>query len=288
MEQLLEIIGLIQNETEKHANTKLRVATALRLLLNEIEGKVSTEDGKTLTSNDFTNELKVKLEGLQNADLTPYLQKGDYNGTAQELKTAIDNINKILTSDNANLDTLQEIVDFIEVNKSTLETLGIDNITGLRRELENKANKTHNHNDLYYGKNEVDTKVSAKAELAHTHNWTEITGKPDLLPEAPEDAKDYILNRGLWKAFNGIQWRELQNSERLNDIKETAILGVFNSTLVTEARDFPHNESRGGVVFSLPMTLVPSSLTVFHLFLSVGTQNGGDYLNDARIYLRTQ
>ena len=35
-------------------------------LTNELETKVDKEPGKTLTSNDFTNALKQKLEGLQN------------------------------------------------------------------------------------------------------------------------------------------------------------------------------------------------------------------------------
>lgn len=105
--------------------------------------------------------------------------------------------------------------------------------------------------------------------------------------DAPSDNNGYIRKNGLWELFNGIKWRELQNSERLNDVKELGILGVFNSALVTEARDFPHNESRGGVVLCLPMTLNASTLTIFQLFLSVGTKNGGDYLNESRIYLRS-
>ena len=35
------------------------------------------------------------------------------------LKDLIDAINTLLTSDNTNLDSLQEVVDFIEANKST-------------------------------------------------------------------------------------------------------------------------------------------------------------------------
>jgi len=54
------------------------------------------------------------------------------------LKGFIDNINTLLTSDETNLDTLQEIVDFIELNKATLDTLGIANIAGLENALDLK------------------------------------------------------------------------------------------------------------------------------------------------------
>ena len=54
------------------------------------------------------------------------------------LKDLIDAINTLLTSDNTNLDSLQEVVDFIEANKSTLDTLSISNIAGLQAALDAK------------------------------------------------------------------------------------------------------------------------------------------------------
>ncbi len=58
-----------------------------------------------------------------------------------QLKALIDNIETLLNSDNINLDTLQEIVDFIELNRATLETLGIGNIAGLQPALDSKVDK---------------------------------------------------------------------------------------------------------------------------------------------------
>ena len=55
------------------------------------------------------------------------------------LKQYIDNINSILTSDDTTLDELQEVVDFIKANKSTLDSLGIANIAGLQTALDNKV-----------------------------------------------------------------------------------------------------------------------------------------------------
>ncbi len=58
---------------------------------------------------------------------------------------AINAINSLLQSDNADLDTLQEVVDFIELVKSTQDTLAISNIAGLSSALSGKASLTHYH-----------------------------------------------------------------------------------------------------------------------------------------------
>jgi len=54
------------------------------------------------------------------------------------LKTAIDDINTLLSSDDATLDELQEVVNFIKLNKTTLDTLAIANISGLQTALDGK------------------------------------------------------------------------------------------------------------------------------------------------------
>ena len=57
------------------------------------------------------------------------------------LKTYIDNINSLLLSDNVGLNELQELVDFIEINRDTLETLTIGSIAGLQTALDSKVDK---------------------------------------------------------------------------------------------------------------------------------------------------
>lgn len=57
------------------------------------------------------------------------------------LKGYIDSINTLLTSDNLDLNSLQEVVDFIEANKTTLDTLTISNIAGLQTALDSKVDK---------------------------------------------------------------------------------------------------------------------------------------------------
>lgn len=91
--------------------------------------KVNKEDGKGLSTNDFTNEHKQKLEGLQPTDVSGLLPKGGYDGTGQELKDAIDGlqtkmqqVETTLSVDDTDFDTLQEIATQVKSNKN-LETL---------------------------------------------------------------------------------------------------------------------------------------------------------------------
>lgn len=58
------------------------------------------------------------------------------------LKGFIDAINSLLASDEVSLDELQEVVDFIQLNRSDLDALGIANIAGLQNALDAKAAST--------------------------------------------------------------------------------------------------------------------------------------------------
>lgn len=214
MTAIENIINQIENETRRFGNTKTRVAAVLRLikaklvelfsgkldkgryagtaddLNNAIGNKVDKVPGKILSSNDFTNELRTKLEGLQNVDISQLLPKGGYTGTAQNLKELIDNIMRILQSPDTELDELREIVAFIKQNKRTLDTLGISNIAGLQDALNGKAPTDHNHDDRYsrlgHTHSEYALRTHTHSEYApknHRHNWDDIDGKPEMVTE---------------------------------------------------------------------------------------------------------
>ena len=199
------IINQIEGETQNRGNTKTRIAAVLRLLRDKIERLFSTKldkgsytgtaddlrtsidrkvdkvPGKVLSSNDFTNELRTKLEGLRNVDISGLLPKGGYTGTAQSLKDLIDNIMRILQSPDTELDELREIVAYIKQNKRILDTLGISNIAGLQDALNGKAPTGHNHDDRY---SRLGHTHSEYAYRTHRHNWDDIDGKPALATEA--------------------------------------------------------------------------------------------------------
>ena len=103
---------------------------------NLFDKKVDKEEGKGLSANDFTNEHKQKLEGLQPTDVSGLLPKGGYDGTGQQLKEAIDGlqtkmqqVETTLSVDDTAFDTLQEIATQVKSNKNldTLLTGKVDN-----------------------------------------------------------------------------------------------------------------------------------------------------------------
>ena len=92
--------------------------------------KVDKEEGKGLSANDFTNEHKQKLEGLQPTDVSGLLPKGGYEGTGQQLKEAIDGlqtkmqqVETTLSVDDTAFDTLQEIATQVKSNKNLEQLL---------------------------------------------------------------------------------------------------------------------------------------------------------------------
>lgn len=83
-------IRLIRNETVEGGNTKERIAETFDNIVAELESKVNKVPGKKLTTEDFTTELRQKLEGLQQVDTSGLLPKGTYTGNASSLKSDID------------------------------------------------------------------------------------------------------------------------------------------------------------------------------------------------------
>lgn len=97
---------------------------------NLFDKKVDKEEGKGLSSNDFTNEHKQKLEKLQPTDVSGLLPKGGYDGTGQQLKEAIDGlqtkmqqVETTLSVDDTDFDTLQEIATQVKSNKNLEQLL---------------------------------------------------------------------------------------------------------------------------------------------------------------------
>lgn len=180
----VEINGVVYDNptAAQEALTRLTFNQNRPVLLDKslkdlILGAVQKIPGKKLTTEDFTTELRTKLEGLQQVDTSGLLPKGGYTGTAQDLKNLIDAINRILQSDDTDLDQLQEIVTYIKQNKHILSTLGISNIAGLVDALAAKADKNHHHDERYAAKTHTHSEY---AHRTHRHNWDDIDRKPNF------------------------------------------------------------------------------------------------------------
>jgi hypothetical protein len=117
-----------------------------------------------------------ELQQLINRRLTPSLTENDPTKFAAakavyDLKQAINNINSLLTSDESTLDSLQEIVDYIQINKNDLESLNIAAISGLQTALDAKSN-SHSH---------------PYAATVHGHTISDVAGLQAALNSAGDD-----------------------------------------------------------------------------------------------------
>lgn len=227
------------------------------------DGKVDKEDGKGLSANDYSDEEKGKLHDTANKVAVNMTVTGD--------------VNKILTLTFADGTTL----------KAPFKDLAIDNIADIKLNSLNFNTQTGVLTGVRSDGQELTVDLDGRYALtSHTHSYNDLEDKPVLLPEAPTDGKHYMRSNSTWKAFEGLQFRELQ-LENLNDIKEFGFYGKYNSPEVTTARNYPHDALRGGHLLVLPMTESPSTLTVFQVFFSAGTQNADTYTSVGRIFFRT-
>ena len=254
MRAIENIIQQIEGETRTGGNTKERVGAVLRLLkgkleqflnlfsekldkgnyegtandlANAIDRKVDKVPGKILSSNDFTNELRRKLEGLQQIDVSALLPRGNFSGTAQDLKDLIDNLTRILQSPDTELDELREIVAYIKQNKHILSTLGIDNIAGLRDALNGKAPNDHHHDDRYSRLGHTHTEY---AHRQHQHNWDDILRKPNNLATT-QNIADAINNIQIGGRNYILKSKEERYKEYKGTVEDYIIYQIIGGTL---------------------------------------------------------
>ena len=113
--------------------------------ITEFGDVTSAGSGAIITTTERNNLTNLNTNALLHADVVDNVTTttADVPLSANQgkvLKDLIDAINTLLTSDNVNLDSLQEVVDFIEANKSTLDNLSISNVAGLQAALDAKQN----------------------------------------------------------------------------------------------------------------------------------------------------
>ena len=83
MGQIEEIIGLIKGEQIEGGNTKERVSEVLTLIAEEIAKKIDKEEGKGLSSNDYTNTDKENLDKALNGVVKGFSMHNTSNGDIQ-------------------------------------------------------------------------------------------------------------------------------------------------------------------------------------------------------------
>ena len=87
-------------------------------LVTLAQGKVDKEAGKGLSTEDFTTELKTKLEGIP-SDLTTQLST--ITGNVSQLQTDLDTAEGNITTLQSSMSSVEGNIDTIEGNVSTLQ-----------------------------------------------------------------------------------------------------------------------------------------------------------------------
>ena len=178
------------------------ITTAERITLNSVPSKINYAD---IVDNVIDNRTNVPLSANQ----------------GKVLKGLIDNINTLLTSDNVNLDTLQEVVDFIEQNKDTLDNLTISNIAGLQTALDSKVSivagkdlSDNNFTDALLAKLNA---IAAGAEVNVQSDWNQsLNTEDDFIQNKPTDVTDLSLHQvtELSDVFDAGSGYIITNNER--------------------------------------------------------------------------
>ena len=178
----------------------------------EPENYILKEEGKGLSTNDLTNELLAKLNSLKN-----------YDDTA--INNKITAIERILASDNVDLDTLQEIVDVLEENEGDINAI----FTAIAKKVDKDGLKTINGESIvgsgnivikggsgnvidlsnYYNKTEIDSKVNAKEDKA---NLKALAYKDSLTK----------TDIGLGNVRNVESYSKTETDEKISDVIEIA------------------------------------------------------------------
>ena len=155
-------------------------------------GSTATEltaagSGSIITNAERTSLTNFTSNGLVHGDVVDNLTTNTTNvplsaNQGLVLKGLIDTIDTLLTSDDSTLDDLQEVVDFIKVNKSDLQTLTVTTIPGLQTAINAKedsvAGKGLSANDFT---NTLLTKLDGiedGAEVNVAHDYTTLSNKP--------------------------------------------------------------------------------------------------------------
>lgn len=130
-----------EKTTDFHPATKLYVDQSIEYTVKNVKvanaDRLDGHDSLYFLSKDEYNDAYNKsiVDDLVTDDNKKVLSAKQ----GKILKDLVDHINAIITSNDINLDTLQEIVDFIKKNKDKLDKLGINNIIGLKAALDDKV-----------------------------------------------------------------------------------------------------------------------------------------------------
>lgn len=118
---LQDAIGLLQSELNNEITDRVTTDTNLLALIN------SEQTDRVNADNGLQDQITAEATARENADNAVISQivstaSTDYNNLAK-IQAKLEALNTLLTSNDVNLDTLQEIVDFIKDNEADITSL---------------------------------------------------------------------------------------------------------------------------------------------------------------------
>lgn len=159
----------------------------------QIGKKVDKVEGKQLSTEDYTTEEKMKLAGIEEG-ANKYIHPDTHPATMITQDSnhrfvtdlQINEWDKKETSNGA-----QEKANKAEKNAKNYTDKEIAKITNpIWENIENKpvsfTPSEHNHDDRYYTETEIDSKLSKKSDIGHTHSYSELINKPTIPTTAEE------------------------------------------------------------------------------------------------------
>lgn len=183
------------------------------------------------TAQQTALNLKVNTSDVIDSLTSTVTNKPLSANQGRVLKSLIDTINTLLTSDNVSLDSLQEIVDFCEINRETLNALGISNIAGLTTALEGKLSTT--------GTAASATKLATARTLTLSGDVSGSTtfdgsANKTITVTIADDSHNHIISNidGLQTALNSKQ-STLTSGTTIKTVNGTSLLGSGNITTPT-------------------------------------------------------
>jgi len=130
----------------------------------------------------------------------------------------INSLNELMQSDNVNLDTMQEVVDFILANQQSINSLTINNISGLQSALDSKRNLTDSisYNDL------------TNLPTLFDGDYNSLTNKPVLFSGSFNDLTDVPASSSFSGSYDDLTNKPVLFSGSYNDLTDVPASSGFS------------------------------------------------------------
>ena len=221
-----------------------------------LNGKVDKDGNKVLSTNDFTNALKTKLEGLSNYDDTTI------SNAVNKLRTDFDTL--VSGDTTTAIKTFNEVIAFLDGITDTQDLEGI--IASIEQQIAAKQDKITDLETIRQG-----AELGATALQSYTEKYTGTYSKPEngipktdlasgvqeSLGKADTSAQKFYIQ----KTLNKEGWYRIGLLTAIMSTSSARIVvGGTNADVSPIIMDFQHN-FRGDMLSQMPTVMTPLYVT---------------------------